>query len=237
MDVTEPWHVHGPKLQHSLDFVNSRRLQRGVLVDAFPDLTSALYWLRARDLLHLDAMQATCDAAAAQPERADKMLRRIRELRAAMRELVDFTVQRRAPAARQLAVVNRALRTPLINQLTLSPDGVSLDHRHEGDPVEGAMARLAETLARVLTSDASGRLRVCIDKDCQFAFYDTSRTGRRKWCDMATCGNRAKAAGHRLRVRDVLIAAVGTVPAKAPDAGPLEPDRLGARDRADPLTE
>jgi predicted RNA-binding Zn ribbon-like protein len=30
-------------------------------------------------------------------------------------------------------------------------------------------------------------------------FYDTSRTGRRRWCDMATCGNRAKAARHRAR--------------------------------------
>jgi len=32
-------------------------------------------------------------------------------------------------------------------------------------------------------------------------FYDISRTGRRRWCDMATCGNRAKAARHRARAR------------------------------------
>ena len=32
-------------------------------------------------------------------------------------------------------------------------------------------------------------------------FYDASRTSRRRWCDMATCGNRAKAARHRARER------------------------------------
>jgi predicted RNA-binding Zn ribbon-like protein len=30
-------------------------------------------------------------------------------------------------------------------------------------------------------------------------FYDESPTGRRRWCDMSTCGNRAKAARHRAR--------------------------------------
>ena len=32
-------------------------------------------------------------------------------------------------------------------------------------------------------------------------FYDASRNGKRRWCEMATCGNRAKAARHRQKAR------------------------------------
>jgi predicted RNA-binding Zn ribbon-like protein len=32
-------------------------------------------------------------------------------------------------------------------------------------------------------------------------FLDVSKSGRRRWCDMATCGNRAKASAHHARVK------------------------------------
>jgi predicted RNA-binding Zn ribbon-like protein len=32
-------------------------------------------------------------------------------------------------------------------------------------------------------------------------FFDESRGGQRRWCDMATCGNQAKAARHRARAK------------------------------------
>jgi len=36
------------------------------------------------------------------------------------------------------------------------------------------------------------RTRVCRGHDCGWLFIDTSKSGRRVWCDMATCGNTAK---------------------------------------------
>ena len=42
-----------------------------------------------------------------------------------------------------------------------------------------------------------GRLvRRCANPACVLLFLDISKSGRRRWCDMATCGNRAKAAAH-----------------------------------------
>lgn len=78
---------------------------------------------------------------------------------------------------------------------------MTFDHRHEGDPFEGALAFLAESVARVVSQGRPDRLRVCANPDCQFVFYDTSRNGHRRWCDMATCGNRAKVARFRARRR------------------------------------
>ena len=56
-------------------------------------------------------------------------------------------------------------------------------------------------MTREVRGDRAERLRVCANPECRWAFFDSSRTGRRRWCDMATCGNRAKAARHRARLR------------------------------------
>ncbi|HEX9767154.1 MAG TPA: CGNR zinc finger domain-containing protein, partial [Nitriliruptorales bacterium] len=55
------------------------------------------------------------------------------------------------------------------------------------------------------------RIKVCASETCQWLFNDVSRTGRRRWCDMATCGNRAKAARHRARARAAGSGIAGTV--------------------------
>src|SRR5690348_11999527 len=44
-----------------------------------------------------------------------------------------------------------------------------------------------------LLRDHPNRIRTCANHDCVLWFYDGSRSGKRQWCSMATCGNRAKA--------------------------------------------
>ena len=52
----------------------------------------------------------------------------------------------------------------------------------------------------VLTTPSLGRLRECPgDGTCGWLFLDTSRSGTRRWCDMRTCGNRAKVRTHYAR--------------------------------------
>lgn len=43
------------------------------------------------------------------------------------------------------------------------------------------------------------RVRVCAAADCGIVFADESRSGNRRWCSMARCGNRAKVRAHRAR--------------------------------------
>ena len=49
-----------------------------------------------------------------------------------------------------------------------------------------------------------GRLRICQGTDCAWLFIDSSKAGRRRWCDMAVCGNAAKSRRFlaRSRARD-----------------------------------
>ena len=45
-------------------------------------------------------------------------------------------------------------------------------------------------------SDPHGRLGVCADEECRWAFIDTSKRGDRIWCSSADCGNRHRARRH-----------------------------------------
>jgi predicted RNA-binding Zn ribbon-like protein len=52
---------------------------------------------------------------------------------------------------------------------------------------------LAQDALRVLTTANLGRLRRCEKDHCWWFFLDTSKNGRRRWCDMSACGNVTKA--------------------------------------------
>jgi predicted RNA-binding Zn ribbon-like protein len=114
-----------------------------------------------------------------------------RQLREAMRDLLDHHVP--GPTER----LNRiAAEAPL----TVSFD----EHGHARLQPAGAgfAAIAARVLAIVERAQADGtweRLKACAAGTCRWAFYDQSRNRSRQWCDMAVCGNRAKARSYRKR--------------------------------------
>jgi len=75
--------------------------------------------------------------------------------------------------------------------------------------IPGRTASVPDLLAPVLWSAADlllwaghGRLRRCANDECRWLFIDRSRNGSRRWCDMSSCGNRAKARRHYARTRN-----------------------------------
>jgi predicted RNA-binding Zn ribbon-like protein len=192
-------HGHQASLGDGLDFVNTLEYTKGEPIEELVDQTTAIRWFQEHELLHRQTADRLVAECGADEVAAERLMQRIRRVRAALRELLDAAVQRRPAEASALREVNRALRAPYIYELVPAADGVSLDHRHEGDPISGALARLSEAIARELTSGDTRRLRICANDECRWVFRDSSSAGRRKWCDMSTCGNRAKAARHRER--------------------------------------
>jgi predicted RNA-binding Zn ribbon-like protein len=192
-------HGHQASLADGLDFVNTLEYEKGLPADSFDDALVAVEWLREHELLHQDMADSLVADIRTDEELAARVLQRVQKVRGSLRELLDAAVERRPPQDGALREVNRALRAPYVYELVPAADGVSLDHRHEGDPVSGALARLSEVIARELTQEDKERLRICANDECRWLFRDNSPAGRRKWCDMSSCGNRAKAARHRER--------------------------------------
>ena len=191
---------HIARLQTGLDFINTLDLWP-VPHDHLESPEAALSWLVEHDLLHREAATHLLAHFTASPDAGGEVLGKLRRVRQAMRGILEATSCGQPPAAGDLDEVNRALRTHYVYELVPARDGVSLDHRHQGDPVDGALARLAEAIARELIQGDTARMRVCENPQCRWVFKDTSRTGKRKWCSMRSCGNRAKVARHRARRR------------------------------------
>ena len=64
------------------------------------------------------------------------------------------------------------------------------------------LAPVLWSAADLLVSDARHRVRLCANPECLWLFLDASRNATRLWCDMAACGNRAKARRHYLRSKE-----------------------------------
>lgn len=58
------------------------------------------------------------------------------------------------------------------------------------------LSQIAQAAASLLVETPPGRIRQCANPSCVLTFKDTSKSGRRKWCSMEICGNRAKVATH-----------------------------------------
>ncbi len=191
---------HLARLQDGLDFVNTLDFSPAPL-DHLDSPRIALEWLSNHDLMHIETKEDLFQHYHASPEQGARALARLHRAREAMRGILEATAARRPPKPADLAELNRALRTHYLYELALAPDGVRIEHRHQGDPVVGAIARLVESIARELIQGHPERIRICQNEKCRWVFADTSRTGRRKWCEMSTCGNRAKVARYRARHR------------------------------------
>lgn len=83
----------------------------------------------------------------------------------------------------------------------LSDGRVSLVPQRAGDLASDVAAVALVALLRATARPTWSRVKACRGTDCGWVFLDTSRNGSRRWCDMATCGNRAKTTAFRARHR------------------------------------
>jgi predicted RNA-binding Zn ribbon-like protein len=195
-------HAHQVDIEDTFDFLNTDDLENGYPREGFPTLHDALSWFVERGVIHGEGADRLGHQAEVDPIGAARELARIHAVRKSLREVADAIADHRPPTQGSLDTVNRALHARQVIELVPSSDGcVAVDHRHVGDPIDDALARLCDPLVTELTSGNPERIKVCDNDRCLWVFYDTSRTGRRRWCDMATCGNRAKAARHRARAK------------------------------------
>ena len=72
---------------------------------------------------------------------------------------------------------------------------------NDRDSLERVVWPVARSAGDLLVSEDLQWVRECASSTCSWLFLDTSRSRRRKWCDMSTCGNREKARRHYRRTR------------------------------------
>ncbi len=186
-----------------VDFANTLEYDRGEAIDSVPEPDALLTWLRERDLIS-DRGRATESARLRRdPQEAARRLERFGHLRQLLHDVAESVGRSGHPSKRQVRELNHILRHGLhYHELRLDSDGTRYAFAQVGDRLDQARATIASSLAHFLADDDASRLRACANPACRLVFVDHSPTGRRRWCDMRTCGNQAKVARHRARARE-----------------------------------
>jgi predicted RNA-binding Zn ribbon-like protein len=189
----------GPGLDPAIDFLNTFGLSNGQPFDELTTPDAAIDWLAGQGLLEAEAIEPERRRLAG---RAGKgAIERLQRVRSGLREVVDALDEGRPPKKAAVAAVNDVLGLRESTELVPGPSGLKLMRSREGAPLDRALAEISRRIAAELDEGRPDRFRICANDRCRWVFYDRSRPGSRRWCEMSSCGNRAKAARHRARAR------------------------------------
>lgn len=171
----------------ALDFLNSTYGTGDKSCDCLTDDASALAWLRAAGQLSPDLVTPPAGLATL-----------ARSLRQAASLLIESA---KSGQPGDPAVVNDILAKGQPSRL-LALDGagkfVFTEQRRDASAAS-LLEPIATAVARLLAEGNLALVRQCEAHDCTLQFLDITKSGRRRWCSMAVCGNRMKVAAFRSR--------------------------------------
>jgi predicted RNA-binding Zn ribbon-like protein len=189
-----------------LDFLNSVAIPVDTPVDWLDSGDGLLDWLAQAKLVPADALMML--KTRAMPGELDKVADQARALREWFRGFVRKHAGRPLGprALQELSPLNGLLeRDEAFSQISR--------HRHGGDnrlelqmtrrwrSPESLLLPIGEVLAKFVCDEDFTDVKACEGHSCTLMFADHTRRRARRWCSMAICGNRAKQAAHRNRLK------------------------------------
>jgi predicted RNA-binding Zn ribbon-like protein len=186
----------------ALDLLNSICSPWGEELDWLSDGAELIHWLHSANMITTDdACWISQHFSALQ---LDEVAIKARALRESFRNIVVISAKNadlHVPE-KDLIQLNEILsKLCQYPQIELKNEAKAYDvtkHHHWNKP-EDLLHPFAVAIADYLSSVDLPRIKNCEGPTCTLWFWDTSKNGKRRWCTMSVCGNRAKAAAHRAR--------------------------------------
>ena len=189
----------------ALDLLNTWRFNADQPLDLLQSPEDLVIWLAAAGLPD----GAYCAELSWSPPNRRILLDEALWLRRDILLIVQSLVAGELPPPYTVDALNRILTESgtsfRLDSLTIPPEG-DQEERMEGQlvlnvhehisSVLGVLQPIALSAARIVTEANPTRIRQCASSNCMYWFLDTSKSGRRRWCSMSRCGNRAKVAKH-----------------------------------------
>jgi len=185
-----------------LDFTNTvgdRPRQQEEHLRSYLDL---LTWSRQSGVLDRRRQRRVARQAQQESRRAVKVFTEAIELRECLYRIFSALAVGTEPTSEDLARLNSALAATLGHlSVERNDQGFGWGWAGSEDALDQMLWPVVRSAADLLTSEEASLVRECASESCSWLFVDRSRTHRRRWCDMKTCGNRAKARRHYQRHR------------------------------------
>lgn len=180
-----------------LDFANTVTGRNGVPRDWLPSYEAFCRWALARGVVdEAECIRLLQDSAKSQGDRA---LARARDMREAIFRVVSAAAGSQDPEDDDVALITSAWRDAVGASGLTWASGEGLVKTRPWFGSDTIALRIAANFPAWGAELSSSRMRLCEGENCAWVFLDKSKAGRRRWCDMATCGNHEKGERHRLR--------------------------------------
>jgi predicted RNA-binding Zn ribbon-like protein len=190
-----------------LDFLNSIATPVDTPVDWLDSGDGLLGWLAQAKLVPADVLEEL--KARAMPGELDEVADHARVLREWFRGFVrkHMGLPLTPKSLQQLDRLNRLLEhDEIFSRISRyhNGDGVHLELRmmRRWRSPGSLLLPIAEVLAKFVCEEDFADVKACEGHACTLMFADRTRRRARKWCSMAICGNRAKQAAHRSRLKN-----------------------------------
>ena len=186
----------------AMDFLNSVATPVDTPVDWLDDGEGLLSWLEQARLVPAETLQSI--RARALPGELDAIADQARQLREWFRGFVREHKGQTLPTDAPLALepLNRLLeRDDRFGRIVADGDGLELQTLRRWRSPEALLMPVGETLATFVCEESFADVKACEGPACTLLFVDHTRGRKRRWCSMALCGNRAKQAAHRQRLK------------------------------------
>ena len=186
----------------ALDFLNSIASPKDVPVEWLRDGADLIDWLEQSNAIDPDA--ASRFRASRDRRAIDAVAARAREFRDWLRGFV--TRHKGKPlspaAAKALGPLNELLAADTSYWVLETGDREQTVRMRRIRRCEGPdelLHPIAEATADLICNEDFRLIRACEGHVCTLLFIDRTKAHGRRWCSMAVCGNRAKAAAHRAK--------------------------------------
>jgi predicted RNA-binding Zn ribbon-like protein len=191
----------------ALDFLNSVATPTDAEIDWIEDGEGFVAWLEQAHLVPAETLKSL--RAQATSGELDAVAAQARSLREWFRKFV------RDRSGQPLAVEDLQALRPLNRLLERDERFSKVIRRHDHESGSGLELRMmrrwrspeslllpiGEALAQFVCEEDFSRVKACEGPACTLMFADHTRGRARRWCSMAICGNRAKQAAHRDRLK------------------------------------
>lgn len=189
-----------------LDFLNSVATPADTAVDWIDDGAGLLGWLDQARLVPAAVLQSIRTRAL--PGELDRVADQARQLREWFRGFVYRHKGSRLELAdlSELAPLNGLLaRDERFSRIVLrhdtGPGSLELQEMRPWRSPEALLLPIGVALANLTVAEDFANVKACEGPACTLLFADHTRGRARRWCSMAICGNRAKQAAHRQRIK------------------------------------
>ena len=183
----------------AIDFVNTEIVVDGEPADLLADIVDFAAWAASAGLVTATRANALLPVWM---RRSKGLPKAVLDLRRALKAIFAALLKGDSVPAQALDSVAQAINKDSSRvELRKTAAGFEKHVIHEFDDPQQLLVPIAQAATELLCEGDLANLRKCENPQCVLLFYDITKSHRRRWCSMATCGNRAKAASFSRRQR------------------------------------